>query len=139
MKNPHSPVATPPSSPGPPADTEGVRPRDAGQDAFEQNPLSQVSERLSMQATEGLDDAARVREALRIVIAEGISVADAARRCHVAPSCLAKWRAKYLSLLNGEHHSGSRGDSPVEATLIIEPAGEPGVFKKQLHRMLPES
>ena len=96
------PGSPPPPDSGPPVDPGPVRPRDAGQDVFEQNPLSQVSERLSMQAAEGLDDAARVREALRIVIAEGISVSEAARRCQVAPSCLAEWRGKYLNLLNEE-------------------------------------
>ena len=48
-----------------------MRPRQPGPDDFEQNPLSQVSERLSLKAAEGLDDAGRVREALRIVIDEG--------------------------------------------------------------------
>ena len=79
-----------------------IRPRVADPDAFEQNPLNQVSERLSLKATEGLDDAGRVREAVRIVIAEGISISEAARRCHVAPSFLAEWREKYLALLNEE-------------------------------------
>jgi len=79
-----------------------VQPRHVAPDAFEQNPLSQVSERISMQATEGLDDAGRVREALRVVIAEGVPISEAARRCHVAPSFLAEWRAKYLALLNEE-------------------------------------
>jgi hypothetical protein len=86
----------------PEIDPDMVRPRAALPDAFEQNPLSQVSERLTLQACEGLDDAGRVREAMRIVIAEGIPISDAARRCHVAPSCLAGWREKYLTLLNEE-------------------------------------
>jgi hypothetical protein len=84
----------------PPVDTGLVRPRHAAPDAFEQNPLREVSERISLQATEGLDDAGRVREALRIVIAEGLSVSEAARRCHVAPSFLSQWREKYLAILN---------------------------------------
>lgn len=103
MTKQDSPLPTPPA-PGlsPPVDPGLVRPRHAAPDAFEQNPLSQVSERLSLQAAEGLDDAGRVREALRIVIAEGIGISEAARRCNVAPSCLAEWRGKYVQLLNEE-------------------------------------
>jgi hypothetical protein len=71
-------------------------------DSFEQNPLSQVSERISLQAAESLDDRGRVREALRIVIDEEVSIAEAARRCNIAPSFLASWREKYLALLNEE-------------------------------------
>ena len=102
MTKPETPVPEIPPPPGPPVDAGLVRPRHSEQDAFEQNPLSQVSERLSLQATEGLDDAGRVREALRIVIGEGISVSEAAKRCQVAPSCLVQWREKYLHLLNEE-------------------------------------
>ncbi len=108
MTRQRPPAAPPPPNSGRPVDPGIVRPRDADQDLFEQNPLSHVSERLSLQAAEGLDDAARVREALRIVIAEGISISDAARRCHVAPSCLAEWRGKYLNLLNGESSTADR-------------------------------
>jgi hypothetical protein len=97
-----------PVRPEPVVDPDAVRPRGAAPDAFEQNPLSQVSERLSLKACEGLDDASRVREAMRIVIAEGIPISDAARRCHVAPSCLAEWREKYLTLLNDEPSVATR-------------------------------
>ncbi len=76
-----------------------VAPRDAARDTFEQNPLSEVAGRISLQAAEKLDDAGRVREALRTVIDDGISINEAARRCHVAPSSLAQWREKYLALL----------------------------------------
>lgn len=93
-------AAAPAQQPAAPGDA--VKPRHSASDAFEQNPLSNVSERLSIKATEGLDDAGRVREALRIVIAEGVPLAEAARQCHVAPSFLAHWREKYLALLAEE-------------------------------------
>ena len=102
MSRQTSPIQTTPPPSGPQVDPGLVRPRHSGQDEFEQNPLSEVSERLSLKAAEGLDDAGRVREALCIVIGEGISVSEAAKRCHVAPSCLAEWREKYLHLLNDE-------------------------------------
>lgn len=98
-KPPIPPASAPRSQTG---DEPVMRPRHAAPDAFEQNPLSQVSERISMQATEGIDDAVRVREALRMVIAEGVPVAEAARRCQVAPSFLTQWREKYQGLLNDE-------------------------------------
>lgn len=91
-----------PDSPATGVDADLVRPRNNAPDAFEQNPLSQVSDRISTKATEGLDDASRVKEALRIVIADGVPLEEAARRCHIAPSFLAQWREKYLTLLNEE-------------------------------------
>ncbi len=109
---------SPPHQPSrPPADPADVRPRHAAPDDFEQNPLNQVSERLSLQAAAGLDDAGRVREAMRIVIAEGLSIAEAANRCHVAPSHLAQWREKYLELLN---------ETPsIAASPLFEPSSGP--------------
>ena len=97
-----------------------MQPRHSPPDAFEQNPLSEVSERISIKATEGLDDAGRVREAMRIVIAEGVSIAEAARRCNVAPSFLAEWREKYLALLNEE--SSIAGQPLMEEGAILKDA-----------------
>lgn len=94
------PKSGPPSPRKSPGDPGLVRPRHVEQDAFEQNPLSQVTERLSMQATQGIDDAERVREALQIVVTEGVPISEAARRCHVAPSFLLEWREKYQTLLH---------------------------------------
>ena len=100
MALPTAPAAPPPDPRRPKPEHGVVTPRKTAPDTFEQNPLSQVAERLSHQAADGLDDAIRVREALRIVIAEGVSINEAARRCHVAPSCLVLWREKYVALLN---------------------------------------
>lgn len=96
------PLSDLPEAPGS-AETAGqspVRPRRTVTDAFEQNPLSSLPERISLQAAEGMDDAGRVREALRAVIADGLPLAEAARRCGVAPSFLAEWQGRYLALLS---------------------------------------
>lgn len=140
MTKQRSSLPTPPD-PGPPADTGLVRPRHAAPDAFEQNPLSQVSERLSLQAAEGLDDAGRVREALRIVIAEGIGISEAARRCHVAPSCLAEWRGKYLQLLNEEssiadHPLVETGGMQQDADLVRIPRAAQEHFAENWDRLM---
>jgi len=131
------PVSEPPPTsqdPRRPAEEAGtVRPRSVETDSFEQNPLSQVAERLSLKATEGMDDAARVREALRIVVAEGVSISEAARRCRIAASCLAEWREKYLALLNDEPSIASRplmdrGAVHKDADLVHIPYAARGMF-----------
>ncbi len=132
---------TVPPSPGPPVDAGLVRPRHTDQDAFEQNPLNQVSQRLSIQAAEGLDDASRVREALRIVLDEGISVSDAAKRCQIAPSCLAQWREKYLHLLNEEPSIADRpllerGEMLKDADLIQIPRAAREYFAANWERLI---
>lgn len=108
MPIPPAPSAPPPKPDRPQSGPGVVAPRDAAPDAFEQNPLSGVAERISLQAAEGLDDAGRVREALSAVIGEGVSITEAARRCHVAPSSLLQWREKYFELLNETPSVASR-------------------------------
>lgn len=135
------PVPTAPPPAGPPVDAGLVRPRHTEQDSFEQNPLNQVSERLSLQAAEGLDDAGRVREALRIVINEGISVSEAAKRCQITPSCLAQWREKYLHLLNEEPSIADRpllerGEMLKDADLIQIPRAAREHFAENWERLI---
>lgn len=74
-----------------------VRPRSNATDQFEINPLSMVEERSGgPQAAEAPD---RVREAVRMVVEDGIDVNEAAARQHVAPSLVVKWRQRYFELL----------------------------------------
>jgi transposase-like protein len=118
-----------------------VRPRHAAADEFEQNPLSNVAERVSMAAAEGLDDEGRVREALRIVIAEGGSVQDAARRCGVAPSFLKEWRDKYLAFLNEAPSLATgplmdKGGANAEAELVRIPRAAREQFQENWHRLV---
>lgn len=125
----------------PVADPGMVKPRGGETDSFEQNPLSQVAERLSIKAAEGMDDAARVREALRIVVAEGVSISEAARRCHVAASCLAEWREKYLGLLNDEPSIASRplmdrGAMRKDADLVNIPRAAREMFAENWARLV---
>ncbi len=101
MAHPQPPPSVPPAT-GPDADPTLIRPRGASPDTFEQNPISQLSERLSRHAAGELDETGRVREALRLVTQEGVTVAEAARLCNVAPSFLAAWREKYVELLDAE-------------------------------------
>lgn len=137
----HPPAEPPESSRPRPDPAAAVQPRASSPDAFEQNPLSNVAERISLKATEGLDDEGRVREALRIVIAEGISINEAARRCHVAPSFLITWREKYLHLLNEEQSIASRplmesGATVKDADLITIPRAAREQFAENWERLV---
>jgi hypothetical protein len=139
---PSSPTHSPPPPQRPLPDApELVRPRVSAPDSFEQNPLSHVTELLSLKAAEGLDDAGRVREALRIVISEGVSIAEAARRCHVTPSCLFEWREKYLDLLNEEPSIASQplmeqGATIKDADLIRIPRAAREHFTENWERLM---
>lgn len=72
-----------------------LRPRPAPADAFEQNPLEAIAERL-----ESMPDDARMREALRQVIEEGGDLEDSAKEWRVTPAALSEWRARYFQMLN---------------------------------------
>jgi hypothetical protein len=133
-------LAAPPAA-GPEVDRELVRPRPAAPDSFEQNPLSQVAERLSLQAAEGIDDAGRVREALRIVVDEEVSIAEAARRCNVSPSFLAAWREKYVTLLSDEPSIAAqpllqRGATMKDADLVCIPSAAREHFADNWERLV---
>lgn len=138
------PAHQPPAPPDPrrPRPEPGmVQPRHELPDAFEQNPLSEVADRVSLRAADGLDDAARVREALRIVISDGTSINDAARRCHVTPSSLAQWRRNYLRLISEDQSIAARpllenGDIPRNADLITIPAAAREQFAENWERLL---
>jgi len=136
----HPPVQ-PPDARRPRPEAGQVQPRVTSPDSFEQNPLSQVAERISIKATEGLDDEGRVKEALRIVIAEGISINEAARQCHVAPSFLIMWREKYLQLLNEEQSIAARplmekGTTIKDADLITIPRAAREQFAENWERLM---
>jgi hypothetical protein len=136
-----SPPVQPPDARPPQAQPGPVQPRASSPDSFEQNPLSNVAERISIKASEGLNDEGRVREALRIVIAEGLSINEAARRCQVAPSFLAMWREKYLHLLNEEQSVAAgplmdEGATVKDADLITIPQAAREQFTENWERLV---
>jgi len=100
-----------------------------------------VADRISLQAAEEMDDAGRVREALRIVIDDGVSINEAARRCHIAPSSLVTWRAKYLALLNETPSVAARplvekGDVLRDADLVTIPSAAREQFADNWERLM---
>lgn len=131
-------------SPRPPdtaVDPGLVRPRHAAADEFEQNPLSHVSERITLAAAEKLDPESRVREALRIVISEGVPLQEAARQCGVATSFLRQWRDKYMELLNEEQSVAPQplmdeGMPAPEADLVRIPQAARDMFTENWRRLV---
>ena len=137
----HPPAEPPPIRPQGTEPAPHLQPRVTSPDSFEQNPLNTVAERVSLKATEGLDDAGRVREAMRIVIAEGVSINEAARRCHVAPSFLAAWREKYLELISEDQSIAQqplmeKGAVLKDADLITIPKAARDQFAENWERLV---
>ena len=131
-----------PSAQGNPRDNLGlVCSRHAAADEFEQNPLSQVPERITVAAAGKLDDESRVREALRIVVAEGVPLQAAARQCGVVPSFLRQWRDRYSELLQEEQSVAPQllmdeGIHAPEADLVRIPQAARDMFADNWQRLV---
>lgn len=126
-----------------PADLSKVAPRAAPGDAFESNPLSAIRDAAPEgTARHGMEDSARVREALHSVIEEGDSVKEAAREWNVAPSAIAEWRARYQDLLKEEVVPETPlmhlGDRPLADTAYI-PAAAREIFLENWERLVTET